>query len=107
MYKSMWNNIESLQRFAKVAPFIFIGIGFIVALSGQFAKTWIEDRVKSLQKLAEVKRLEERQRLDQELQDQAAKALQATAAMEAKTLQRTLTADQRARLKKALSDVQK
>ncbi len=103
----MWNDIESLQRFAKLVPYLFIFVGFIVALSGQFAKTKIEDRVRSLHRAAETRRAEERKRLDQELHDGAAAALRATAAIEAKTLQRTLNTDQRSRLIKALASVPK
>lgn len=52
----MWNDIETLQRVAKIVPYVFIVVGFVIALCGQFAKTKIEDRVKQLQKHVETQR---------------------------------------------------
>lgn len=52
----MWTNIDSLQRIAKYTPYIFIVLGFLVAVSGQFARTKIDDRVKALKEKADIDR---------------------------------------------------
>jgi hypothetical protein len=46
----MWSNIATLQKLSKFASYIFIVLGFIIAICGQFARTKIDDRVKYLQK---------------------------------------------------------
>ncbi len=52
----MLTDVETLQRLAKFVPYVFIALGFLVAISGQFARTKIDDRVKTLQKQANINR---------------------------------------------------
>lgn len=52
----MWNDIETLQRIAKFTPYVFIVLGFVVAISGQFVRTRIDERVRTLKTKAEIDR---------------------------------------------------
>ena len=83
----MWNDIESLQRLAKIVPYIFIVVGFVIAVGGQFAKAKVEDRVKQLQKHAEAQRqahlLSQLEASRNEVAELGSRILAATAIVEA------------------------
>jgi hypothetical protein len=83
----MWNDIESLQRLAKIVPYIFIIVGFVIAVGGQFAKAKVEDRVKQLQKHAEAQRqahlLSQLEASRKEVAELGSRILAATAIVEA------------------------
>ena len=51
-----WNDTDSLAKLAKVVPYAFIALGFLVAMSGQFVKTLIDSRVAELNESAEAQR---------------------------------------------------
>ncbi|PMN05556.1 hypothetical protein BCT41_07820 [Vibrio splendidus] len=50
----MWNEVEGLSKFARWTPYIFISLGFIVAVSGQFIKMKIDQRINVLNEQAEI-----------------------------------------------------
>ncbi len=50
----MWNDVEQLTKFVKFIPYVFISLGFVVALSGQFVKAKVEERVVFLKQDAEI-----------------------------------------------------
>ncbi len=51
-----WNDTECLAKLSKVAPYLFILLGFLVAAGGQFAKARIDSRAEDLNKRAEAQR---------------------------------------------------
>ena len=51
-----WSDTDSLAKLAKVVPYAFIALGFLVAMSGQFVRTRIDSRVAELNKSAEAQR---------------------------------------------------
>jgi hypothetical protein len=52
----MLTDIETLQRLAKFVPYVFIVFGFLLAISGQFVRSRIDDRIKTLEKQADINR---------------------------------------------------
>ncbi|EHZ7124178.1 hypothetical protein RUX70_004101 [Vibrio vulnificus] len=50
----MWNDVEQLTKFVKFIPYVFISLGFVVALSGQFVKAKVEERIVFLKQDAEI-----------------------------------------------------
>jgi hypothetical protein len=54
--KSMLTDVETLQRLAKFVPYVFIIFGFLLAISGQFVRSRIDDRIKTLEKQADINR---------------------------------------------------
>lgn len=50
----MWNDVEQLTKLVKFIPYVFISLGFIVALSGQFVKAKVEERIFFLKQDAEI-----------------------------------------------------
>ena len=56
MILDCWNDTDCLAKLAKALPYASIVLGFLVALSGQFVKTWIDSRVAVLSQKAEARR---------------------------------------------------
>jgi hypothetical protein len=56
MLNALWDNPEALARTAKVAPYVFIVLGFIVALAGQYVRSTLDARVQQLKVAAEAAR---------------------------------------------------
>jgi hypothetical protein len=52
----MLTDIETLQRLAKFVPYVFIVLGFLLAISGQFVRSRIDDHLKTLEKQADINR---------------------------------------------------
>ncbi|CAK3179106.1 conserved hypothetical protein [Vibrio crassostreae] len=50
----MWNDVEQLTKIIRFIPYAFISLGFVVALSGQFVKAKVEERVVFLKQEAEI-----------------------------------------------------
>ena len=50
----MWNDVEQLTKIVRFVPYVFISLGFVVALSGQFVKGKVEERVVFLKQEAEI-----------------------------------------------------
>jgi hypothetical protein len=42
---NFWNEIGTLERLARWAPYAFIALGFFVAVLGQFARSTLESRI--------------------------------------------------------------
>jgi len=63
----LWNDTETLAKLARWAPYVFIVLGFIVAVGGQFVKSKLDERVKSLEALAEKERRNTPPQLDAQL----------------------------------------
>lgn len=63
----IWNNVEIVAKLAYWAPYVFIVLGFLVALSGQVARSWLDNRVKTLREAAEWKRRNTPPQLDARL----------------------------------------
>ena len=51
-----WNDTDFLAKLAKAVPYVFIALGFLVAMSGQFVRTRIDSRVAELNESAEAQR---------------------------------------------------
>lgn len=47
-----WTDIAALERLARFAPYVFLVLGFIVALFGQLAKSGLESRITTLKAAA-------------------------------------------------------
>ncbi len=39
----IWENVESLSKLARIVPYLFIVLGFLVALGGQYVQSFIND----------------------------------------------------------------
>ena len=50
----VWNDPEYLAKLSRFVPYIFIGLGFIVAVFGQFAKSKIESRIVDLRNAEQI-----------------------------------------------------
>lgn len=61
------NKIEILEKIAKFFPYIFIALGFVVALSGQFFTARLENRIKVLKEQVEQSRRRTPPKLDAQL----------------------------------------
>ena len=51
-----WNNADCLAKLTKYVPYLFIFLGFLVAVFGQFVKTKIDNRVAGLRESKEAER---------------------------------------------------
>jgi hypothetical protein len=50
---NFWNDIGTLERLARWAPYVFIVLGFCVAASGQFVRSTLDSRIATLKHEAE------------------------------------------------------
>lgn len=41
----LWNNAEALAKLARWAPYVFIFLGFLLAVGGQFVRSKLDERV--------------------------------------------------------------
>src|SRR3989442_1499204 len=51
-----WDDVDALRRLSRLAPYLFIVLGFVIALAGQFVRSRLDSRVKDLQDQAEARR---------------------------------------------------
>lgn len=45
---NFWTEADTLEKVAKAAPYVFIALGFLVALSGQYVRSSLDSRIKGL-----------------------------------------------------------
>lgn len=63
----MWNDIDVLSKIARFLPYVMIGLGFFVAISGQLIKGLVDGRVSELNSTAELERQNTRPLIDVQL----------------------------------------
>jgi hypothetical protein len=49
---NVWSDIATLERAARLAPYVFLVLGFLVALAGQVVKSTLEGRIGTLRTVA-------------------------------------------------------
>ena len=49
---AIWSDIDALGKLARILPYVFILLGFVVAASGQFFKSIVEARIGELESTA-------------------------------------------------------
>ena len=59
-----WSDADFLEKLARFVPYVFIGLGFFIAISGQFMKTKIEARITDLRETERIKFINTRPIMD-------------------------------------------
>ena len=50
----IWGDIDGMAKLARIIPYVFIVLGFLVAMSGQYVQSLVTDHVDTLRQRAEV-----------------------------------------------------
>lgn len=54
MWANIWDDLDLLVKVGRWIPYVFIVLGFLVAISGQFVRGFVDERITQLRQAAEL-----------------------------------------------------